>query len=337
MAPFTIDDLTALNDPRLEGLLRATGVDLDREIERLIVETAQPLIAAIAGRAARSGTAILPQDAEDITGTIHLRLIAKLRALASSPDEAVRDLDRYVATVTTNVVNDHFRKMFPQRARLKNRLRYTLTHDSRLGLWQAGDTLACGLEAWQHGQQSETPVAAEVPLDPGRASRTMLDSTRPADALVDVFAQARQAVAFDGLVAFTAAIWNVVDTPALEADLRLVGMPQQATIEQMETREYLRVLWAEVRELRPMQRKALLLNLRCGDAGDVAALLVLTGVVRFDDLAALLELAPESLAAIWNELPLDDLRIAAMLGVTRQQVINLRKSARERLTRRMSR
>src|SRR5687768_6047002 len=142
MAPIPIDDLTTLNDPRLAGLLRARDTDVDQEIERLIVEIAQPLITTIAGRAARAGTAISSQDAEDITGTIHVRLIARLRALAASPGEAVRDLERYVATVTSNVINDHLRKTFPHRARLKNRLRYTLTHDSRLGLWQAGDLLA---------------------------------------------------------------------------------------------------------------------------------------------------------------------------------------------------
>jgi hypothetical protein len=48
-----------------------------------------------------------------------------------------------------------------------------------------------------------------------------------------------------------------------------------------------------------------------------------------------LELPPEAFAGLWNSLPLDDLAIAALLGVTRQQVINLRKSARERLIRRI--
>ena len=36
----------------------------------------------------------------------------------------------------------------------------------------------------------------------------------------------------------------------------------------------------------------------------------------------------------WPELPFDDNTIAALLGATRQQVINLRKCARERLRRR---
>ena len=48
-----------------------------------------------------------------------------------------------------------------------------------------------------------------------------------------------------------------------------------------------------------------------------------------------LEIAPLEFARLWNLLPLDDLALAALLGVTRQQVINLRKSARERLVRRI--
>ena len=40
-------------------------------------------------------------------------------------------------------------------------------------------------------------------------------------------------------------------------------------------------------------------------------------------------------AELWNDLPLEDSAIAQLLGITRQQVINLRKTARERLARRM--
>jgi hypothetical protein len=38
---------------------------------------------------------------------------------------------------------------------------------------------------------------------------------------------------------------------------------------------------------------------------------------------------------LWNELPLEDTRIAVILRITRQQVINLRRSARDRLARRL--
>jgi hypothetical protein len=43
----------------------------------------------------------------------------------------------------------------------------------------------------------------------------------------------------------------------------------------------------------------------------------------------------QEFAGLWNELPLADDAIARRLGLMRQQVVNLRKSARERLGRRM--
>jgi len=46
-------------------------------------------------------------------------------------------------------------------------------------------------------------------------------------------------------------------------------------------------------------------------------------------------MSAESFAEVWNDLPLEDARIAELLGLTRQQVINARKSGRERLARRL--
>jgi len=54
-----------------------------------------------------------------------------------------------------------------------------------------------------------------------------------------------------------------------------------------------------------------------------------------NQIAEVLEMLPEKFAELWNDLPIDDAAIAQRLGITRQQVINLRKSARERLGRRM--
>jgi len=94
-------------------------------------------------------------------------------------------------------------------------------------------------------------------------------------------------------------------------------------------------LWREIAALPPRQRTALLLNLRDRDGLNALALFVLVGVTTIGDLASATGLTVERLWTIWDELPLDDLTIAGMLGVTRQQVINLRKSARERLARRV--
>jgi DNA-binding CsgD family transcriptional regulator len=103
----------------------------------------------------------------------------------------------------------------------------------------------------------------------------------------------------------------------------------------VESKDTLRLVWGEIRELPVRQRCALLLNLRDGEEGNAVALLVLSGAATLAEIARTLEMPVEELAALWSRLPLDDLTIAARLGLTRQQVINLRKSARARLARRL--
>ena len=53
------------------------------------------------------------------------------------------------------------------------------------------------------------------------------------------------------------------------------------------------------------------------------------------DIARTLGMSAETLAQIWPRLPYEAAEVAVLLGVSRQQVINLRKAARERLARRM--
>ncbi|HEX6097341.1 MAG TPA: hypothetical protein VF432_13515 [Thermoanaerobaculia bacterium] len=319
-------------DPRLEGLAAARGERVDREIEFLIFRVAQPLIVSILSRYKGPGAGLAPQDVDDLTSTIHLRLVAKLRTLPGAA-EPIADFEKYVATLTYNAVNDHLRRVFPARARLKNRLRYTLTHDRRLALWPVDALLVAGSSDWRGARAS----ASEVMLTDASCSPAMRRGDRIGDALVAIFGATRSPVIFDALVSFTARLWHVTEAETEEAGRSATGMHSVNGASHLETRQDLRVLWREIQELRPMQRKALLLNLRANDTVNVASLIVLTGIALFDDLAAVLEMSPEALAAIWNDLPLDDLRIASMLQVTRQQVINLRKSARQRLERRMSR
>lgn len=307
------------NDPRLGPLVGSGGAET--EIERLLVDVAAPLIRRIVSR---QGGGCLEADMGDLESMINLRLLHKLRRLAASPDEEIEDLEGYVARVSYNVVNDYLRRRFPERTRHKNRLRYLLTHDPRLALWNAPVGPVAGLKEW------EDSVTAAVALDVP-TTRTIRDKQRPADALHALFGAVAAPVAFEALVDHTAALWDI---PLGSAEVPLVD-EHEAVPDQIERRELLRVMWREIEQLLPMQRKALLLNLRDEQTLNVVALVVRTGTARFDDVAAALEMTAERLSEIWNDLPLDDLRIAALLNVTRQQVINLRKSARERLRRRL--
>ncbi len=100
-------------------------------------------------------------------------------------------------------------------------------------------------------------------------------------------------------------------------------------------RLFLQRVWNEVCQLPSAQCAALLLNLRDAQERGVLALIPLTDVAPFRQIAEALGMAAEDLTVLWKDLPLDDATIAERLGLERQQVINLRKAARARLARRL--
>jgi DNA-directed RNA polymerase specialized sigma24 family protein len=102
----------------------------------------------------------------------------------------------------------------------------------------------------------------------------------------------------------------------------------------LEQRQRLQTLWSEIRALLPQHRAALLLNLREAGGGNALALFIALGIATIDEVAAAAGLTVERLAEVWNRLPMDDSAIAEILGANRQQVINFRRTARERLARR---
>lgn len=320
------DALVALNDRRLQRLLRAEERDAERELERVIVEEARPIVAGIVSRYTRTGTLLTADDADDVIATVNLRLVEKLRAVSRGPDEAIQNLQSYVATLAYNSVNDLLRKRFPERARLKKRVRYALTTDTRLALWMTLAGPAGGLREWEGREDA----LEEMP--PVRAAAGHEDH----EVLPELFRTVGRPVLVDALVDVVAELWSVSDSPA-EPELAHLPALAPAADARVEASDFARALWEEIRRLRPPQRKALLLNLRYNGELDVISVLMLSGIARFSDIAAALEMTETELAAIWKELPLDDLHIAGLLQVTRQQVINLRKAARNRLSRRLPR
>ena len=146
---------------------------------------------------------------------------------------------------------------------------------------------------------------------------------------------------FDELVSAIATIQGISDQPieSLTEDEDIVSL-MPATLEpdqawRMEKRMFLQRLWEELQQLPLNQRSALLLNLKDASGFGCITLFPATGIASVRQLAAALDISPEKFAEVWNELPLEDSKIAELLGLTRQQVINARKSGRERLARRL--
>jgi len=262
-------------------------------------------------------------DAEDIVATVSTHILRRFRSSPRLPKEAIDDYRSYVSILTWNALNDHFRSRHPERARLRNRLRYAFTHDARLALWFSGNDTVCGLSEWRDARAADVPETVREDV-----VRELFEREDVGDAVFALFHYRKKPMTLHALVDFM-----VAATESGVGASRVTAVEPNVSI--LESREMLSHVWAEIVELRPMQRRALLLNLRDADGSSVLDSLVFTGVASTEALANALEVEPAKLSEIWSDLPLDDVRIAAMLGMTRQQVINLRKSARARLERRV--
>ena len=155
-------------------------------------------------------------------------------------------------------------------------------------------------------------------------------SSREAIRLVErILEDASAALPFNELVERVAAHWRISDKQEVRGlDVANQGPSVETKLTQ---RAWLKRVWSEIGGLPRAQRISLLLNLR-DERGDAALMLLpITGVATLAQIAAAVEMSVEELTRVWKGLPLDDLRIAARLGLNRQRVIDLRRSARQRL------
>jgi RNA polymerase sigma factor (sigma-70 family) len=332
-------------DPSLRGFVDASDEDeADRRLGTLLETEAGPLIRRIAARklSAHAGDAISRQDLDDVSADALLALVSRLRRLRADPAaEPIASFESYTATVAHNACAHYLRKKHPERSRLKSRIRYVLGRDRRFDLWETGDALVCGIAAWRKREASVAAMDAlpQLGTDTGRWSRftDALHAGRDDDPapLIDALLRAAGGpVELDRLVGTIASLVLARDAepaamPPADALADRTAVPADRRLEQ---RAFTESLWQEVGLLPVRQRVALLLSLRDAAGSGLLWVFPLTGVAGVREIARTLEMPETVLAEVWNRLPLDDLEIGERLGCTRQQVINLRLSARKRLS-----
>ncbi len=338
--------MPGVRDPVLQAYFEAPDdAQADLELERLLTVVAAPVIRDVLR--GRLYGASERERADDLTQDALLQLTRRLRSLRhpASTETPIEQFKAYVAVVTLRVCDAFVRRRFPERHRLRNRIRYVLTRHPACALEASPDGLWCRLRAWPGGAvatsgdrlRALTATPSLVPvLARADAARVPLADIVPA-----VLEWAGGPVALDALTSALADILGVHDN---HGDARVRGASSADTLAvpsshdtRVEARSYLRWLWTEVEALPVRQRIALLLSLRDENGGGVLPLFVLTGVATFAALCTALEVDPAELRIIWPTLPADDTTLAVRLGATRQQVINLRKAARHRLMRRRGR
>ena len=335
-------------DVLLEPLLtEASDEQVDELLSQLITTHAEPVIKGVIRFKLRLNSYRETQraEADDIHQEVVLQLLAQLQRFRKLPDgHPISDLRGMAAVIAHRTCARWMRRQFPERHALKNRLHYLLTRQRGLALWDEGGKSLAGFVVWKKENRRAKAARhlSEVEALPNHI-RT-LKSEKPqelADTVATILNYVGGPIEFDELVSAIAAIQGISDQPIEtladdeDAGALMAATPEPDQAWRMEKRVFLQRLWEELQQLPLNQRSALLLNLKDPSGFGCITLFPATGIATVRQLATALDISAEKFAEVWNDLPLEDSKIAELLNLTRQQVINARKSGRERLARRL--
>jgi RNA polymerase sigma factor (sigma-70 family) len=307
-------------------------------LSQLIEQRAMPVIKGVIKNKLRVSLSTgdgshINQEGLDLQSEVTAQLIEELRECRNQ-GKAISNFQSYTAVISFHRCYEYLRRKHPERSGLKEKIRYLLSNRPQFALWDSEtDGRVCGLREWRE----ERVVAAETQLQDFEIVHQKLS----AELLTTIFNHSGKPVRLDLLVDTVARITDTVDVSTTQSSAEEENILEQIRDEQpdilsvIEKRTFLRKLWDEICNLPDRQRAALLLSLRDDQGNSSTQLFPACRIASVRDIALAAGFQVTEFAALYNTLPLDDMQIANRLGVTRQQVINLRAAARERLGRKL--
>ena len=209
--------------------------------------------------------------------------------------------------------DEFFRRRYPQRHLLKNRLRLVVHESAQYTMWiDASGATACGWFRWK-GRPAVEFSGCHLVMTPSES----LES-----AVVAILEDAAGPVELDNLAGYVAAAWGMRDIRLDTAEMADAAFSNHVTLERF---------WAALADLPSPQPSLLLFHMRDDRGGSILPLLPAYGVAGLSRIAEALEIPVEELLELWNRLPLSDAEIGLRLGLTRWQVIASRSHARQSL------
>ena len=341
--------ITSQTDSLLLPYLSASD-EREEEIvlQRLLAEHVEPVVAKTIRYKLQFYFGDTPGDieVEEVFYETRLNLLKRLRELKNdSRIVPVSNLRSYVATATRNTCDEYLRRKYPRRRHLKDKIRYQLSAQDGFALWETTHGWMAGLASWSERLEAKD-TAADTAGELAAFLEAKLQGTDFRQETVEsllflIFHAVNQPVEIDCLTGVIARLWGVQDYPnePIEredsAEISWLSEVPATPDALTEYHQQLEKVWNEISQLPRRQRVALLLNLRSPRRINVITLFPATNIATFEQIAEALEIPVADFEKVWSRLPLDDRSIGEYLGATRQQVINLRRNARDRLMRRM--
>jgi RNA polymerase sigma factor (sigma-70 family) len=327
-------------DPLLDSYTNCDEEAASGQLLQDLVETARPTVESVVRRRLVFSRSAEAQDREDVCGEVVLGLLRRLRAFRDGENTIpIESFSGYVAAAAHHACDEYLRRKYPQRRSLRNKLRYILSTEPRFAIWESegsqGQDWLCGLKTWQVQGSEQVRPPADCWQTAGGIGGTDRSRQGIVAVLMSLFDSVAGPILLEELVGIVGRLWGVSDRVVSidpeETNDRVRPDPESHLVQRRE----LEALWSEICDLPVSQRVALLLNLRAGEGSSPIMFFPVMGIASIRQIAEVLNIPAEEFADLWGRLPLDDQTIAGRLGLTRQQVINLRKSGRERLRRRL--
>ncbi|HKX30688.1 MAG TPA: hypothetical protein VJ302_23565 [Blastocatellia bacterium] len=282
-------------------------------------------------------------EAEDLYQTVILKLVAGLGA--ENAELLAQDLGQihsYVATIAHNVCNDFLRMKYPERNRLKIRLRDLMRRYPGFACWIVESQLLCGLHHWTGRVESARAATLIAELNQEEAGESDLNRLSlmklPLSGLVvELFNRCEGPIEIDRLVQIIIKVQGLEERPeaSLDGDDLSEGQladTRETFCEQVELRELLRRLWAVAFELPLNQRKTFIFTSSDYTGESLLHRILREQIVTITQIYQALEMTREQLISLWDRLPLDASATAAELGTSIHMVAKWRHRALKRLS-----
>jgi hypothetical protein len=326
-----------------------SGKDSRSGIDDLIASYADPIIKKIIlqkmGLYSNSAwKSIIRYESEDLYQTVLMKLVGVLGSkhpsfLDQNPDE----IKRYVATVAYNVCNDFIRERYPERHRLKDKLRDLLKRHPDFSYWYIADRLLCGFSNWI-GRTESSKVATLICYLDENGIVTELEGLNVKDLvgfrfsklIAELFCWFDGPIEIEHLVYITAKLQGVRDEPIESIDnedfpVWKIADYTNTCYERVEVRELLHRFWGGICTLPLTQRKTILIT--CFDHTGESLLhsLIYEKIVAISQIYQVLAMTREELISIWDKLPMDTSTAALELGTNNRMIAKWRHRALKKL------
>jgi DNA-directed RNA polymerase specialized sigma24 family protein len=318
-------------------------------IDELVISHVDPVIKKILLQRLRqyfSGSSRnLPwAEAEDVYQTVIMKLLGNPRAsnLALLHDN-LDELRKYSAAIAHNVCNDFFRAKYPERNRLKDKLRDLLKRHPDFASWRDQDRTLCGFANWGGRRQSNKAEELIHEIDENwnnavfkGLNMAALSASQLSKVIADLFHWCDGPIDIDNLVCIVAKLQGIKDHPieSLNYDslaVQRIANPPGRHYEYIELRDLLLGLWAVLPDL-PYNHRLVFIYMSQDQAGEsLLHRMLREQVIRVSQIYAILKLTREELVEIWDLLPMDTQTAAMKLGVTTRMIAKWRHRALKKM------